>query len=387
MLVPRMNTTARNLISSPTEGLLIYNTQTQQYEYFETIWKAIGGVDGNGLYSGSGSLSGVTTVTQGANTLSFTADPVNAFSVDGTTFSVDASNNRVGIGIAAPLARLHTAGVNAASTSDAFLAEDNVGTDLMVIQNDGNVGIGVVVPLTKLDVLGKIKADKSELTTQSGLATWGYTGHSLSTYGLLQSSAGLTAVNASAAQPISFRIANAVKFEIVGNEFRGNATNGMKISAFSDGGADLYGLGILSNNLQFITPQVGTTFFTWGQGTSAALTEQMRLDEDGNLGISVSVFGTNATKVLAMENGVAPTTSPSNIFQMYANDIVAGNSVPHFRTENGDIVKLFSDGSYVDPTGITDKSTFATSTVTTEDLAEFVKAMYETLKAQGLIKN
>ncbi|MEK0324614.1 MAG: hypothetical protein QQN63_02825, partial [Nitrosopumilus sp.] len=62
-----------------------------------------GGADGDGIYDGSGSLSGATVVTQAANTLAFTASAVNAFSVDGTTFSVDASNNRVGIGTAAPV--------------------------------------------------------------------------------------------------------------------------------------------------------------------------------------------------------------------------------------------------------------------------------------------
>lgn len=106
MLVPRMNTTARNLISSPTEGLLIYNTQTQQYEYFETTWKVVG-LDGNGLYSGSGSLaSSPTIVTMGANSLQFTSSIVDGFSIDGTTFSVDANNNRVGIGTATPITAL-----------------------------------------------------------------------------------------------------------------------------------------------------------------------------------------------------------------------------------------------------------------------------------------
>ena len=42
---------------------------------------------------------------------------------------------------------------------------------------------------------------------------------------------------------------------------------------------------------------------------------------------------------------------------------------------------------YTDPTGTTDRGTFATTTVTTADLAEFVKAMYEDLKAHGLIGN
>ena len=107
-LMPRMNTTARDNISNPADGLLIFNTSTNQYEFFETTWQTVGGgADGDGIYDGNGSLSGATTVTQGSNTLSFTADPVNAFSIDGATFSVDASNNRVGIGTATPITTFH----------------------------------------------------------------------------------------------------------------------------------------------------------------------------------------------------------------------------------------------------------------------------------------
>ncbi|MGE4512794.1 MAG: hypothetical protein AB7E26_03115 [Chryseobacterium sp.] len=60
-----------------------------------------------GIYKGSGSLSGNTTVTQDANTLAFTSTATNGFSVDGTTLSVDAANDRVGIGTASPQASLH----------------------------------------------------------------------------------------------------------------------------------------------------------------------------------------------------------------------------------------------------------------------------------------
>ena len=102
-LMPRMNTTARDNISSPADGLLIFNTSTNQYEFFETTWQAIGGADGDGLYDGSGALSNnPTIVTQDANKLQFTSSIVDGFSVDGTTFSVDASNNRIGFGTNAP---------------------------------------------------------------------------------------------------------------------------------------------------------------------------------------------------------------------------------------------------------------------------------------------
>ena len=55
------------------------------------------------IYNSNGALTGARTVTQGANTLAFTASAVNAFSVDGTTFSIDALNNYVGIGTAPAL--------------------------------------------------------------------------------------------------------------------------------------------------------------------------------------------------------------------------------------------------------------------------------------------
>jgi len=59
-------------------------------------------LDGNGIYGGSGSLSGNTTVTQGANLLDFTGGQVNMFNIASDTFSVDGANGRVAIGHTAP---------------------------------------------------------------------------------------------------------------------------------------------------------------------------------------------------------------------------------------------------------------------------------------------
>jgi hypothetical protein len=80
----------------------------------------------------------------------------------------------------------------------------------------------------------------------------------------------------------------------------------------------------------------------------------------GNFGIGQMTFGTNGTNVLAMATGVAPTTSPADCFQQYSADIVAGNAAPHFRTENGDIVKIYSIGGWGTPTGTLTRTTFAT---------------------------
>jgi hypothetical protein len=84
--------------------------------------------------------------------------------------------------------------------------------------------------------------------------------------------------------------------------------------------------------------------------------------------------------LLSNTTGITYTANVDS-FQMYSNDIVAGNAAPHFRTENGNIIKL-----YQQPTGgvasafvvgvgtaVTDASTFDGYT-----LGQIVKALRNT---------
>lgn len=62
-----------------------------------------------GIYKGSGSLSGDTTVLQGTSSLNFNSTAIagtSHFTVDGNTLNVDAVNNNVGIGTATPSTKL-----------------------------------------------------------------------------------------------------------------------------------------------------------------------------------------------------------------------------------------------------------------------------------------
>ena len=73
-LMPRMNTAARDAISSPTDGLLIFNNQTNQYEFFESTWQAVGGGgDGNGIYDNSNTVTGARIITQNEFDITFDA--------------------------------------------------------------------------------------------------------------------------------------------------------------------------------------------------------------------------------------------------------------------------------------------------------------------------
>ena len=101
-------------------------------------WKAIPATSSVNIYNTDGTLTGNRAVTQGSNTLAFTGTAVNAFSVDGTTLSVDAANDRVGVGTAAPTNRLHINGTDPLRLQGTTTG--NTTTDpLMVLDANGVV--------------------------------------------------------------------------------------------------------------------------------------------------------------------------------------------------------------------------------------------------------
>jgi hypothetical protein len=65
----------------------------------------------------------------------------------------------------------------------------------------------------------------------------------------------------------------------------------------------------------------------------------------GNVAIGGTSFGTSSDKVLAQYTGTAPGSSPADAYQQYSADITTGNAAPHFRTENGNVVKLYQQSS------------------------------------------
>jgi hypothetical protein len=62
---------------------------------------------------------------------------------------------------------------------------------------------------------------------------------------------------------------------------------------------------------------VDSFFRLTSQSSAGVLTERMRLDSSGNLGLGVTSFGTSAEKVIGIANGTAPTTSPAGMGQLY----------------------------------------------------------------------
>lgn len=169
-------------------------------------WKDLPVSANTNIYNSNGTLTGARTVAQGANSLAFTSTATtgtNHFSVDGSTFSVDAVTNRVGIGTTTPknmldlgagsgkkLALWNSAAGddfyglgNAANVLQLFAGAPAAGDPLMTLNKNGRVGIGTTAPTNVLDVRsttnGALKivdgtqgANKILTSDANGVATW-----------------------------------------------------------------------------------------------------------------------------------------------------------------------------------------------------------------------
>jgi hypothetical protein len=76
-------------------------------------------------------------------------------------------------------------------------------------------------------------------------------------------------------------------------------------------------------------------------------------------GSNTIATATTDRRVIYLNNGTAPTASVTDGFKMYSADIAAGNAAPHFRTENGSVVKLYQQTS--------------TGTETVADVVQYLK--------------
>lgn len=60
---------------------------------------------------------------------------------------------------------------------------------------------------------------------------------------------------------------------------------------------------------------------------------------NGNVGIGTTNFGTNASGVIGIANGTAPTSSPADMVQLYAEDVTASSEL-RVRDEAGNVTTL-----------------------------------------------
>ncbi|MFS4470773.1 hypothetical protein [Chryseobacterium sp. T20] len=178
--VPTSTLVYVNSIATGTQTGAAVNMDAVGYYYYDgTAWVKIHNPTNSiaaNIYNADGTLTGNRTVSQAGNTLAFTGTASNAFSVDNTTFSVDAANDRIGVGTTTPDTKLtvstpdnsfglnHTNGTVSLKTyiggGAAFMGTTtahnlNVMTTnaaRVTITSGGDVGIGTAIPGAKLEV-------------------------------------------------------------------------------------------------------------------------------------------------------------------------------------------------------------------------------------------
>lgn len=106
-----------------------------------------------------------------------------------------------------------------------------------------------------------------------------------------------------------------------------------------------------NNYLQFLSPNtafqailfgdvdnnvIGQIVYSHGTnylGFHVNVSERMRIDSSGNVGIGTATFGTSAAGALAIKNGTAPTANVADVTQIFSKDASTGGATLGLFTE------------------------------------------------------
>jgi hypothetical protein len=191
LLMPRMTTTQRAAINSPATGLMVFDTTTNSFWYYDgTIWKARGAgkfVDGtdtnDAVYTLSGNI-GIGTSTPNRPFVVGGAEQGDVVGIRGGTHNqvniARAGNASWGLILGQSDGALSTDyhfSTSGLSLSTAVINFNNdalhFGTNdtaRMTIDHNGNVGIGSSSPGSKLAIVGLPEYADNTAATSGGLS-------------------------------------------------------------------------------------------------------------------------------------------------------------------------------------------------------------------------
>lgn len=340
------------------------------------------------------------------------------------------SISRLGLNLwgTTPAATLHIKGEGATAATSSLIVHNSSGANYALkVGNDGRVGILESSPDTYLHITGNNvpfrgqlcleAADIIQTTYFNGATQVGQQYVDIANGEFIiaannMTGAGVAVTKSNTAQHgLTLRSLLAVAAGSTPNHtfqyrpsggFTGANTLGVMGWQAFDGSAYTFGASILSELTGAPSAgnvSAGLDFYT--NSGSASTTKRMRITNTGNLllATTATAAGTSATKTILVESGTAPGSNIADAFQLRAADITAGNAVPWFYNENGDIVKLYPVTTYTQTystaastvnayttddesasyTGI-DNSQIGTVYATVADLNQ-LRVAYETLRA------
>jgi len=162
-----------------------------------------------------------------------------------------------------------------------------------------------------------------------------------------------TANNVIASGSATITHAGIVNFVVGGTPPSANATTVISAVNCSASG-DLARIRIISGSAGQSILEMGDSADTdigaivYDHGTDAwsvrtnNVSNRLVVSGSGNVGVAVTTFGTSASTVFAIGEGVAPTTAPANMVQMWSADVnaAAGYNGLHKRTETTNVVEV-----------------------------------------------
>jgi hypothetical protein len=266
-----------------------------------------------------------------------TATITGDLTVDTSTLKVDTTNDRVGLGIAAPAYRLHVQGtaslqlvlqsndtnanakegtVNIRHYTNAEEPVSVVGSYATSTNNYLYVGGGFSGGNAATSIGFYTAANSTTVTgteryniASDGVATWSNVGGVGGTAMTLNST-GL-GVGVSPSFNIHARGTTDGRIQVEGASGYGmvfiqaSSGNSAQLQLNSNGGSGRRYVVASNTSGQFLI------------GDETAVATRLTIDSSGNLGLGISTFGTSAVGVFGLANATAPTTSPAGMGQLY----------------------------------------------------------------------
>jgi hypothetical protein len=301
-----------------------------------------GGADGNGIYTGSGSLSGNTTVTMATNNLTF------ASTGDANLLKFDTTNNRIGIGVGSPGYKLDINGnfrldqefVQISSTSNNyFLGNLGIGTSNL---NGRRLYVsGFAGSYATFSDGSAVTFELSNTRTQSYQPIWaGSVSGSNGSSGML-----VTTGSGSTSATINMRLKNSSHNNLIQVNDAGNISMGLNLAPTTNTLLHIRGIDATSSNFAL-------------KVDNSASTPLLYVRNDGNIGIGVSTptnilsFGNNVDHKIWIENSPGAVVGRSLIISSGSavggfNNIAGGNLIIQagVGTGNASSSILFNNGT------------------------------------------
>ena len=278
--------------------------------------------------------------------------------------SLQASGGRVGIGAISPQARLDVRAQGALSTDIAFRVRNSADSaNILTVQGDGDITL--FRPTSIFSAPMKIFGPGGSTIAQFQHETFGSVALGLGatfdfqTFTNVVIGSGANTTGGSSAVAIGGNVrAGSTETISIGNTSKCVGAYGIKIGSHQGpstfGGTNSIHLGRTTSGNNVAPDNVFMTYFdsqssstlTRSNGSFGLLGQQAYILGNGTGIYGTDTFMGNGGNTLVVRNHASiPSTNVADSFQQYSADIVAGNAAPHFRTENGDIIKLYKQSS------------------------------------------